>query len=198
MPLAYTLNSISNGQVIGIRSVGDFEEAEECSVNSYDVDVNFNGFTVNKVVEGRTDTEDDIFGRVTLKNYKVGTQNPITIERVLFAKDDNQAISKKANQTYEAAENPYSFIKNMGSEKLLQTILNFSQTIKDLEALYKPEYKPLSERDLQYSFGNATTLIERLAVGQKTDIIKRIKLYENGDENSAALTLNIKITVTRK
>ncbi len=197
VPLTYTLNSISTGQVIGIRSIGDFEEPVDCSINSYNVDINFEGFTINKVDEFGFDDQDDIFGTVTLKNYKTGSQNATRVEKTLFTKGDNYAISKKVNETYEAAEDPYNISGNLRKEALLQTTLNFTQTIKDWEPGWKPEYKPLSERDLQYSFDEAKAAIESLSPGQKTTINKRIKLFEKGESGKAALTLNLKITVTR-
>ena len=49
LPISFSLKRISDGAIIGVRSIGSFDEKVECNTNSFTVDVNFTGFTVNKV-----------------------------------------------------------------------------------------------------------------------------------------------------
>lgn len=197
LPISYSLRRISDGAVIGVRSIGSFDEKVECNTNRFSVDVNFSGFTVNKVVEAPLDNEDDIWGTF---GYAKRNTNSTTITQgkvTLFSKTSDKAISKGENRSYDAGDNPVRIIDQIGKTDLINTILNFTEDVKDWELLMSPTYDPSSGSAMQFDFSTKASEINTLAPGQTKTFEKSIPLFENGKSDAAKVTFKVEIKVRR-
>jgi hypothetical protein len=199
LPLFYSLHRISDGAIIGVRSVGPFDEKVSCNTNSYTVDLNFKGFKVNKVDEGLllTDHEDDIYGSFGYKNRNTNTAISEEGKYQLFNKDKDHAISKGEGEEYLPGDAPHRIIQSINKTDLKNTILNFDEDIKDWELAITPKYDPQSGNDMQFKFSSNSSQIDGLEPGQYITFTKSISLYENGNNDKAKVTFKVEIKVTR-
>ncbi len=197
LPISYSLKRISDGAIISVRSLGSFDEKVECNTNSYSVDVNFKGFTVNKVVEAPFDNEDDIWGTFRYAKRNTNSTNITAGNAILFDKKNDKAISKGAGETYSHGDNPVRIIQQISKTDLISTILNFSENIRDWELLASPDYDPLSGNALQFDFSSKSSDINNLAPGQTKTYEKAMPLFENGNNTGAKVTFKVEIKVKR-
>ncbi len=195
-PLSYSLRRISDGALIGIRSIGNFDEVD-CNTNSYEVTLNFKGFTVNKVDDGPFDDKDDLFGNLHYDGYRNSSTNTSAGSYQLFVVPESAPISKGINQSYIAAQAPNKVISKISKSDLLTTILNFSETIKDDELVMNFDYNPLNPINLQFQFSSIAPSINNLAIGATYKKIFQIQLYEGGESNKAKATFDIEVIVKR-
>ena len=196
IPISFSLKRISDGAIIGVRSIGSFDEKVECNTNSFTVDVNFTGFTVNKVVEFIGDAEDDIWGNFRYASRNTNSQKINSGNTTLFNVAWDKAISRKANASYTAAANPVRIIPQISKNDLLKTILNFSEDVKDWEVI-SPTYDPLSGTALQFDFDDKKNEINAMTPGQEKKFVKEVPLYENGKSDAAKVTFKVEVIVKR-
>ncbi len=195
-PLSYSLRRISDGALIGIKSIGNFDDVD-CNTNSYEVTLNFKGFTVNKVDDGPFDDKDDLFGNLHYDGYRNSNINTTTGSYQLFVVPESAPISKGINQSYIAAQAPTKVISKISKSDLLTTILNFSETIKDDELVMNFDYNPLNPVNLQFQFSSIAPNINNLAIGATYKKIFQIQLYEGGESTKAKATFDIEVIVKR-
>jgi hypothetical protein len=198
VPLSYSLKRISDGAMIGTRSIGNFDETVSCNTNSYEVTMEFKGFTVNKVVEFPSDNEDDIYGNFHYDGYRVNGTSVSQGSYKLFEVTKGNAISKSAGQSYIPASVPTKVISKINKEDLKNSIFNFSETIYDWELVTAPNYEPKQPADLQFKFTEmAKVQIDRLAIGETYTRVHSIELYEGGNSSNAKITFNVEFKVKR-
>jgi hypothetical protein len=198
LPLFYSLRRISDGAVIGVKSLGPFDEKISCGKNNYTVDIDFKRFQVNKVIEGPGDNMEDIWGDFSYISRNTNTRTINANNGNLMNIASGNAISRKTGQYYEAASNPKRIINEITKSDLLHTVLNFKEAVYDWELLIKPDYNPRQGVELQFNFANVESEINALAAGQSKTILKRVVLYENADVNSSKITLDVNIKITRE
>ncbi len=195
LPLNYTLRRISDNSLLSVRSVGSFDDLVSCNTSKYNVEILWNGFTVNKVIEGPGDDKEDIYGTFHLKSV---TTNGRERSRDVLIKSipKNDAISKKAGES-DDDDVIVSVLTDVSQDDLLATILNFSQGIFDWELVTAPAYKENNSSDLKFSLSDVRSDINALAPGAFKTFNKNIGLTESSVFGESKITLRVKVRVTR-
>jgi hypothetical protein len=202
VPLSYSLRRISDGALIGTRSVGNFDEYTSCNTNTYDVEIDFKGFEVKKVVDGPFDNDDDIWGTIRYTGRNTNGQLYSNGSAILFNVPNSSSISRGSenNKIYSHPSNPRKIIENMGKADLLSTILNFSEDVADTQypLPYNPAYNPLNPSDLQFKMSWYQNEINSLQPNASITKDYWINMYEGGDKDNAHLTLHFTVKVLKK
>ncbi|MCG2613870.1 thiol-activated cytolysin family protein [Terrimonas sp. NA20] len=195
LPLHYTIRRISDDALLSVRSIGNYDELVSCNTSNFKVEIQYKGFTVNKVVELFPDSEEDIYGDFSLQSI---TTNGSTSSKNLKIKSisKSNAISKGANKT-DDDDITVMAMNNISETNLKATTLNFSQDIHDWEPAHEPTYKPESSAELKFNFANEADDISRMTPGSSKTFTKNIKLIESGPLGESKITLLVKIRVTK-
>lgn len=187
LPIQYIVNRVSDGRALGVRSTSSFS-VEDCLNPRYDIDVIYKGIKCNKVVEAPFDTEEDIFGTCTVSGVK------------LFDFKEDDRFSVKAGETNSA-----DIARRIKSSQTINDLknlrLNFSTSIKDWELLIKPEFKEKQQADLVFNLESKVNQLFKLEPGESVLIDNKtqtLKLYENGDDDHASVSILYQIKITRK
>lgn len=189
LPVQYTVNRVSDGRSIGVRSTSSFS-IEDCINPKYDVTVKVTGIKCNKVVEFPTDDAEDIFGNCTIGN------------KTLFNINEDAAVSIRQGKTAVLDGEKINVAPSKSINELKNLRLAFAPNLKDWEMVTKPKYREKQPGDLIFNFDNKINQLYKLEPGQSVLIDgrnpKSIDLYENGDANSSSITILYQIEVTRK
>jgi hypothetical protein len=195
LPLHYTLRRISDNALLSVRSTGSFDELVSCNTSSYKVDILYEGFTVNKVIELGLDDQEDIYGKFMFQS--ISTNGRITPKNVTLKEiSRNKAISKKAGGK-DDDDIMVVAMTNVSPSDLAATILNFSQDMHDWEGVTSPTYTENSSAELKFNFSSVQADIDRLAPGASKIFTKDIRLTESTPFGDSKITLHTRIRVTK-
>ncbi len=195
LPLHYTIRRISDDALLSVRSVGNYDELISCNTSKYKVEVQYTGFTVNKVVEGPPDSEEDIYG--TFKLSSVTTNGTTTSKNMLLKEiPKDRAISKGAGKKDEDDVTIVA-MNNVSETNIRATTLNFYQKMHDWELMHEPAYREESSAELKFNFATVADEISSLAPGASKTFSKNIKLEESGPLGVSKITLHVKIKITK-
>ncbi|WEK37527.1 MAG: thiol-activated cytolysin family protein [Candidatus Pseudobacter hemicellulosilyticus] len=195
MPLHYTLRRISDNALLTVRSTGSFDELVSCNTSKYKVEVLYDGFTVNKVLEFPPDDMEDIYGKFTLASVST---NGRTTSKDLLLKNipKDRAISKKAGGR-DSDDVQVVAMNNVSRNDLVNSILNFSQAMYDWELATAPAYRENSSAELKFNLADVQSDIDQLTPGSSKIFTKNIRLTESSALGESKITLHTRIKVTK-
>lgn len=187
LPIQYIVQRVSDGRTLGVRSTSSFS-VEDCLNPRYDIDVIYKGIKCNKVVEGPLDNEEEIFGSLSVSG------------QTLFNIAEDNKMSMKQGE-----EKGADILKRIKSSQTINDIKNlrlqFTPSIKDWELLIKPLYREKQQSDLVFNLETKVNQLFKLEPGQSVvidDKKQTLRLYEDGREENASVTILYQIKITRK
>ncbi|RYZ17667.1 MAG: hypothetical protein EOP49_50455, partial [Sphingobacteriales bacterium] len=152
LPLHYTIRRISDNGLLTVRSTGSFDDLISCSTAKYKVEVLYEGFSVNKVVEVGFDDEEDIYGVLKLASISTNGRSS-TKDLLLKSIPKSSAISKKTGGRDDDDVLKVA-MSNVTSDEVVGSILSFSQTMRDWEPAGEPAYKENSSAELKFNLSD--------------------------------------------
>lgn len=188
LPIQYVINRVSDGRALGVRSTSSFS-MEDCLNPRFDVDVIYKGIKCNKVVEAPFDNEEDIFGSVKVA------------DKTLFTIAENNALSIKAGDTKKADVDPVRVKSSQTINDIKNLKLTFAPNVKDWELLIKPKFEEKQQADLVFNLENKINQLYQLEAGESVIIdskTQNLRLYEDGREDNASITILYEVKITRR
>ena len=195
LPLHYTLRRISDGSVLSVRSVGNYDDLISCNTATYKVEVLWKGIKVDNVVEGFGDTKEDIWGNLKLATATVNGSNRSIGATIKNISKDN-AISIAAGST-DNDDVAVKVLEDLKSSEINSTILNFSEDVFDWEPFHNPAYTPISSAELKFNLADKAAQINALQPGASVTFDNIISLKEEGPVGTSRIKLLTKIKVTK-
>lgn len=187
VPIQYILEKVNTDALVGIRSTASYN-TQNCIQPTYALEIVYKGIKCHKVVEAPFDDKEDIFGTCTANG------------KSLVSIPENKALSIAANSTSEDIKT-VKIDNAIALNEMADYIITFNPGLKDWEALQKPEFRLAEPIDGKYQI-NTTRLnkILDLQKGESTLLepgTQSARLYENGDRNSASISVLYQVKVTR-
>lgn len=187
LPIQYIVQRVSDGRTLGVRSTSSFS-VEDCLNPRYDIDVVYKGIKCNKVVEGPLDNEEEIFGSCSVSG------------KLLFDIKESGKMSMTQGQEKEA-DIPVRIKSNQTIGDIKNLRLLFAPDVKDWELLIKPQYREKQQADLVFNLETKINQLFNLEPGQSVIIDSKkqsLRIYEDGREENASVTILYQVKITRK
>ena len=195
LPLHYTLRRISDGSILSVRSVGNYDDLISCNTATYKVEVLWKGIKVDNVVEGFGDTKEDIWGNLKLATATINGSNR-ALNRVIKNISRDNAISIGAGST-DQDDVAVLVLEGLKSSEINSTILNFSEDVFDWEPLHNPAYTPTNSAELKFNLAEKAAQLNTMQPGTSTIFDNNISLKEEGPIGTSRIQLLTKIKVTK-